>query len=577
MNTSADIPPRTHHHWFHTLAVTALVFLVGLLMFTWKLGNAPLSGTEGHRAITAHQMNQSHQYLVPTLYGWTYLKKPPLQYWILAAFEWITHHANEWVWRLPSAISAALLAAVIVLFTARWHTLRAGLIAGFAQLALIALWSQSRSADIDANHTLAAVLTGLLLIDQLWLAQRPSWPMCTLLAISFTAALMLKGPACLPVVLGAIIGPAIFTRQWRSLLRLRIWLALVVGLSLFAWWAIAAANAVFQGNLPIDAGGLAEAQDRLYITSWRQLGRALLLPFTIFAYGLPVSLGLLVPFLPSLRRQLDARTLHISLYLSAATITGLILCTLSGMTNPRYAYILLPLLAPIVGILGDLWHRSRLSASTSQALNTAQFITTIALFIFGAILLYQIHDKLSLATSTPHLRSADGKLTSYQSYNKFLSTALILWALPLGIIAAITIIPAARGHLRRSAIPLGLLLIVTALLFGNYNQYRRSAKSGYTAGLTLKSLIPPDAPLTVWYTLWAQPEVLYYADANAHPQPLGTTHENLPAGWVLFYDTEFMRWRTAFPDRLSRITRLPLSHKDAYLAWYQPPREPTHD
>src|SRR2546423_3601291 len=61
-----------------------MVFLFALACFSFSLGAAPLAGTEGHRAITAHQMVQRGSYLIPTLYGYTYLKKPPLHYWILA-------------------------------------------------------------------------------------------------------------------------------------------------------------------------------------------------------------------------------------------------------------------------------------------------------------------------------------------------------------------------------------------------------------------------------------------------------------------------------------------------------------
>src|SRR5205809_823324 len=117
-----------------------VIFLLGCLCFTFNLGAAPLSGTEGHRAITAHQMLQSHHYLVPSLYGYTYLKKPPLAYWTLALFERL-FGAHEFVWRLPSVLAASAMAAFICLMTARWFDRVSGLAAGIACLSLIALWS----------------------------------------------------------------------------------------------------------------------------------------------------------------------------------------------------------------------------------------------------------------------------------------------------------------------------------------------------------------------------------------------------------------------------------------------------
>src|SRR4051794_26805161 len=95
----------------------ALLFVFAFACFAlFSLGMSPLAGTEGHRAITAHQMLKRHNFLIPSLYGYTYLKKPPLHYWILAGFEYLLV-PRELIWRLPSAISAAMMAAFVGLMT----------------------------------------------------------------------------------------------------------------------------------------------------------------------------------------------------------------------------------------------------------------------------------------------------------------------------------------------------------------------------------------------------------------------------------------------------------------------------
>ena len=83
----------------HPVKAATLTFLFGLLAFSWRIGEAPLAGTEGHRAIVAHQMVESGEWLVPKLYEVVYLRKPPLIYWLQAAAETVAGEAAEWVWR----------------------------------------------------------------------------------------------------------------------------------------------------------------------------------------------------------------------------------------------------------------------------------------------------------------------------------------------------------------------------------------------------------------------------------------------------------------------------------------------
>jgi 4-amino-4-deoxy-L-arabinose transferase-like glycosyltransferase len=110
----------------------ALIFVAGLFIYGWKLGVAPLAGTEPLRALVAHQMVQSGDLLVPHIYGELYLRKPPLQYWIVAAVEWAAGHGDEFIWRLPSAVGSAFLAVFLAWWGGRWFGDRARLVSGFS-------------------------------------------------------------------------------------------------------------------------------------------------------------------------------------------------------------------------------------------------------------------------------------------------------------------------------------------------------------------------------------------------------------------------------------------------------------
>src|SRR5206468_426184 len=129
-------------------------------------GVAPLAGTEPLRALVAHQMVQrGGDWMIPRIYGELYLRKPPLQYWIIAAFEKLFGVGNEFVWRLPSALGSALLAVFLAWWAGRWFGPRARLVAGFACLGILALWAQDRGGDIDALNTAASVVSACCILE----------------------------------------------------------------------------------------------------------------------------------------------------------------------------------------------------------------------------------------------------------------------------------------------------------------------------------------------------------------------------------------------------------------------------
>jgi 4-amino-4-deoxy-L-arabinose transferase-like glycosyltransferase len=163
----------------------ALFFVLALLMNVPYLGMTPLAETEGHRALTGHEMARSGQWLLPMLYGRPYLAKPPLHYWLIAtaetmaraavahtgsgpAHDWIVAKTEElvglpnvFVWRMPSALEGGILCAVVCLFAARWFGRTAGVVAGGCTLGMIALWGEHQVTDVDVTNTLCATIAAL--------------------------------------------------------------------------------------------------------------------------------------------------------------------------------------------------------------------------------------------------------------------------------------------------------------------------------------------------------------------------------------------------------------------------------
>jgi len=183
--------PSAPHSRRSACPAAALFFVLALVMNVPYLGMTPLAETEGHRALTGHEMARSGQWLLPMLYGRPYLAKPPLHYWIIATAETIARAAarvgsgpahdrliasiqklvglpNVFIWRMPSAIEGGILCAVVCLFAARWFGRTAGVVAGGCAVGMIALWGEHQVTDIDVTNTLCATIAALCGIEILF-------------------------------------------------------------------------------------------------------------------------------------------------------------------------------------------------------------------------------------------------------------------------------------------------------------------------------------------------------------------------------------------------------------------------
>lgn len=169
----------------------AALFAVFLNWAAWT--SAPITRVSGPRPA---EMLRSGDYIVPTINGATYLAKPPLLYWVIAAVYRMTGEISALTARIPTAACAvALVLAVYLVFRRRLNESAAR----FAAIALLAspyFLERSRWAELDVPLTLATFLA----IAACWTAfeaatvfRRAGFTLLGGLAMG--AAIMLKGPA----------------------------------------------------------------------------------------------------------------------------------------------------------------------------------------------------------------------------------------------------------------------------------------------------------------------------------------------------------------------------------------------
>lgn len=100
------------------LVVAVMVYAV--VAAFWTLSDSPLDNHECLVSVTAREMLQTGDWILPKYNGQVRLQKTPLGYWLVMSIAKITGTIDEFSTRLPSAASAVLSAAVILFFTAKW-------------------------------------------------------------------------------------------------------------------------------------------------------------------------------------------------------------------------------------------------------------------------------------------------------------------------------------------------------------------------------------------------------------------------------------------------------------------------
>ncbi len=548
--------------------MTALVFAFALFCFWPPPGDAPLAGTEAHRALSADGMVRSGDYLVPRLFGRVYLAKPPLHYWIQAFFEKLTGRATPFVWRLPATLEGALLAAILCLFGNHWFGTVGGWVSGLCYVGMVTLWGENRGADIDVTNTLAATLAALCIIQWHCGNQRRAWAWILGAGLATGAALMVKGPAGLTIILGAWLWVAIQKVRQHGPLRLlspSLWLPLLIGLACLGAYALAAYLRLSRHGMAQDWTGVQEAMQDLHPHdwTWRRATDWLLLGPTLFVFALPMSLALPLAFDPEVRGPQERRS-NLILALAASVLLAWSIGFVSGMHLPRYAFVTLPLLCPLAGAIAA--DANSLRPNLRALLGGALVVTAVA---FCAA---------TLALSA---------MVWKERWTRGIDLAVCAAAVA---VCAITLLACLRSGNWRSAWGLALLAGLLSVPFGFHLQLDKLARSGRAAGQQIAAITGGTGPIYCCALVLDRPDVFYYSGVPtqamegillpvAKRASYGVPRRELdlpildwnqvPSGsWVVLEGQELAVWKKEIPKRLSRGKDIPLKDNAAYLRWY---------
>jgi 4-amino-4-deoxy-L-arabinose transferase-like glycosyltransferase len=541
-----------------------LILLAGLFIYGWKLGVAPLAGTEPLRALVAHQMVQGGDWMIPRIYGELYLRKPPLQYWIDAGFEKLFGVGNEFVWRLPSALGSALLAVFLAWWAARWFGPRARLVAGFGCLGILALWAQDRGGDIDALNTATSVVAACCILELgFGTTQRP-WAWSIALALAVGATLLLKGPAGMPTLLGALVGPIVIRRGRTALTKPFTWLGVLIGIGIFAIWLTAVFHIARAQHLPIDSSGAQEAEERMLLRNPAALMQAIAVPFLVVLYALPIWVGLPVAFVVARRLPRDDSDRDRLLAITATFIASLLIGVIAGITNPRYSYVPMPLLAVLLtGSVAIAWDDER----HSQLIGLRQFLS--GGLAFCCALWFLAHGALTIGAFRLIARVDPREHAS-------VSPSVLIPAVAVSLVLATIGLFVVKTDARRAAIA-AILIVLCGIPFAEMKNAERTRYSGRVIGAELRAVVGDEPRVSTAMVNRDLPQVFYYAGVSV--EAFGEMRiDRLAAApgerWVVLAEPEYLKLSKEKPGRLQRVTPLHLPSDTLYVARYFGPDLP---
>ena len=229
------------------LAVTCLLFLCALALFPGLGSSSRLTYHEAFVAQGAREMLDSGNWMYPRIGGLPWLEKPPLPWWLVAAFGRCAGGVNETIARIPSALAAMALVLGVAILATRHYGAYIGILAGAIQATTA--WTVLRGRLAEADILLACLITWAILAFDRFLADPAArsvndasdsaqhwcrWRSAFMVLIGTTS--LVKGIAFGAVlVLSIITGVLLWRRDLVSLRRLRVsagWsMALAIALS----------------------------------------------------------------------------------------------------------------------------------------------------------------------------------------------------------------------------------------------------------------------------------------------------------------------------------------------------------
>jgi 4-amino-4-deoxy-L-arabinose transferase-like glycosyltransferase len=344
------------------------------------------------RTLTSHEvmvaqpaleMIRDGSWIVPHYAGRLWLDKPPLVNWLTAIGFLLTGGFSEFAARLPAALSAVGLCALVAALARTFFGNLAGIFAGLIQATSVYMYIQGRLGEIDMPFALLITAAHAPLVLR-WGRGHRDLPLrfAALFHTLAGLAVLAKGPVAVALFGATVCTYCIFRRAWWPLRSVLLSPAILCFVVIAGSWHVAALLVTGQeaidqwryNNLARFLGlhrlGASSPLFYFYTIPW------MLLPWTI------------VPVLGCRRLWRAARASEAPLerLLWAWFLGGLVLLTLSAFKHLQYA---IPILPPLSLLSGQLLaeHTLRKGALARRFFTAAFAVMLVAFGVIGAVVM----------------------------------------------------------------------------------------------------------------------------------------------------------------------------------------------
>jgi 4-amino-4-deoxy-L-arabinose transferase-like glycosyltransferase len=205
---------------YWTLGITAILALF------WGLGHNALWGSEDRWAEIAREMILNKNYIHPAINGQVYFDKPLLSYWLIVAVSYIFGSLNEFVARMPSALSALAGIAATVYIGNKLFDRKTGITAGWVLLSSLGFlfWGRAAAADMENLTAIALAVAWFLAREK----KAGFFSYLLFYLICFLGA-MTKGLPALVIPIAVVAPYVLMEERWKKHLKFSNFLAVLIG------------------------------------------------------------------------------------------------------------------------------------------------------------------------------------------------------------------------------------------------------------------------------------------------------------------------------------------------------------
>jgi len=272
------------------LNVFLIILLMWAAMYLPALGTRELRGEEARRIFPALNMLKTGDWLMPSIGGEAYHRKPPFINWLIAGSFILTGEQSELSARLPSALAILAFAGMLVWLRGDWLSLEARLVAAIIFLSSLGVIDKGRVIEIEATY-IALTSMAVFAWWNTWARNGSAWALWLVPSIFLACGMLTKGPPTLLFYYVPIVCSLAYARRLRVLWSPAHLAEMVVYLGLPLMWLVLARH---QGGDSVAGAISAEMVARLtplHIDRGRWLSELsnsfkYLLPWILFAPAL---------------------------------------------------------------------------------------------------------------------------------------------------------------------------------------------------------------------------------------------------------------------------------------------------